>query len=1228
MRKTRPSDSKKRRNDAPRAQAVLPSAHDPAEREAASFPIVGIGASAGGFEALTQLLQNLPPDTGMAFVFVQHLDPEHKSMLPRLLSKATQMQVIEAVHGMVVQPNHVYVIPPKSDLGVVNGVLQILSRKKTGGRYLPVDYFLSSLAEDRRGSAIGVILSGTASDGTVGLKAIKAEGGITFAQDDASSKYYGMPSSAIASGCVDFVLPPHRIAKELARLARHPYIGLPPHPARMPELLPAGEDDFRRVLHLLRTACGVDFGCYKPGTIRRRIARRMALQKTESMKKYVDYLRANRAELDGLFHDILIHVTSFFREPEAFKILQTHTFSQIMATKTQGEGIRIWVPGCSTGEEVYSLAIALLEFLGDRASTTPVQIYGTEISEQAIEKARSGTYGESSLHDVSPLRLRRFFTKADQGYMVNKTIREMCVFARQDLTKDPPFSRMDLISCRNVLIYLGPALQKRIVASFHYGLLDTGFLLLGKSESLSAYADQFTLAERKARIYAKRANGGTAPDFSSLTQKTDMVTRAIPEEPPAYDVLKEADRLVWQRYSHAGLVLNDDLEILDFRGETSDYVAPASGKASLHVLRMVREELKMELRSVVHKARKQNAPVRSTGIQMRRNGSILEVTLEVVPLVRPTDKERHFLVLFDQRRPPVAAPETKKPAATRRGATEAREIAHLQRELDASREYLQSIIEQQEASNEELKSANEEILSSNEELQSTNEELETAKEELQSTNEELVTVNETLQARNAELAQLSDDLNNVLSGTNIPILIVGEDRRIRRFTPAAEKLLNLLPGDVGRPIGNIRPNIESENLESFISEVNRTVVDLQREVHDKEGRWYSMRIRPYKTSENKIDGVLMAFYDINDLKRSNEALQETEATVSALLETLVRAIVAVDAGGRIQLVNAGAEKMFGYRREEMLGQRLDMLLPEQFHAAHGEHRARYFDKPTIRAMSPDHQPLGRRKDGTEFPVEVSLSYLQTPKKWLAVASVADITELKRAEAELAEKNAALRLSDEELRTLTATLLTAQEEERLRVARELHDDLNQQVAALAMQAEAMVAKIPDPLADLKAEVNALYYSLGALSDGVRRIAHELHPSILEHFGLAVALRSYCEEFSKLSDIKIRFRQRDVPDSIPGDVALCLYRVAQECCRNIAKHSAAKAASVALVGVAGAIHLAVSDRGAGFDPGQSVKGLGLTSIKERVRLAGGSLSVQSRPGEGVRVEARIPLEGRAI
>jgi two-component system CheB/CheR fusion protein len=1219
MAKTSRPAAKPKHSAAPAAAPAVPEVDEERQR---AFPIVGIGASAGGYEAFVQLLQTLPANTGMAFVFVVHLEPEHQSMLSKLLANVTAMPVTEAGNGTEVRPNHVYVIPPNSDMGIRSGVLQILVRRKTGGRYLPVDYFLSSLAEDRRGSAIGVILSGTGSDGTIGLEAIKAEGGITFAQDEETSKHHGMPGSAIAAGCVDFVLSPDRIGEELDQLARHPYVGLPQLP-KLPELPPVGESDFRKILFLLRSTNGVDFTYYKPGTIRRRIARRMALLKIENLKKYLAHLQSNQAELDSLFQDILIHVTGFFREPEAFRILQTRVFSKIVVSKKPGEAIRIWAPGCSSGEEVYSLAIALLEFLGDRASSTPIQAFGTDISELSIERARAGTYAESSLREVSPVRLRRFFTRTEGGYRVSKALREMCVFARQDLTKDPPFSRIDLISCRNVLIYMGAALQKRVIAGFHYAMRDDGYLLLGKSEALTAYPDLFVAAERKGRIYAKKVSTRRpAPDFSPVNFEKAPLALPILEE-AAFDPLKEADRRVWQRFAHAGLVLNENLEILHFRGDTSPFVSPAAGKASLHVLRMVKDELKMELRSAIYRTRKTNTPARSTGVRVRRNGRIREVNLEVEPLNRPGGKERYFLVLFDELGKEVTVPPVEKPGETRhrRGADD-REVTQLRRELEASREYLQSVVEQEEASNEELKSANEEILSSNEELQSTNEELETAKEELQSTNEELVTLNETLQIRNAELAKLSDDLTNVLDGANVPILIVGQDGRIRRFTASAESLLNLLPADVGRPIGNIRPNVEIPDLEAVVGQVSRTFAELQREVRDQEGRWYILRIRPYRTAENKIDGVLMAFLEIDALKRVNQALGESEAMVRGLVETLVLGILVIDASGKLVMVNAAAEAMFGYHRDELLGQPLEVLLPQQLRAAHAEHRAAYLAAPKIRLMGSGLEIGGCRKDGSEFPAEVGLSYVQTSGALLAVASVVDISERRKTEVALAEKEGALRLSDQQLQMFTASLLTAQEEERERLAGELHDDLNQRLAALAMQAAAL-EQSPDSATSVRDQIRGFRLTIEALSEEVRRLAHQLHPTVLEHFGLAKALDSYCEEFSRLKELRIRFRQRDVPEAVPQEVALCLYRIAQEALANVARHSGAKTASVVLAGAAGRIHLAVSDNGVGFDADAARPGLGLVSMRERIRLVGGTLSIKTRPGDGSRIEVSIPL-----
>ena len=472
-------------------------------KQVGPYPIVGVGASAGGFEAFRELLKALPSDTGLALVLVQHLDPGHESLLAKLLSNATAMPVREVEEGMAVEPNHVYVIPPNKTMGIRNGTLHLIARGEPAAKHLPVDYFLTSLAEDRGNRAVGVILSGTASDGTLGLKAIKAEGGITFAQDSKSAKYDGMPRSAIAAGCVDLVLPPEAIALELSRIGRHPYLRMPP-PAPAAEPAVEGDDDLRKLFLVLQKATGVNFTYYKYSTIKRRIARRMLLHKLESLPQYLHFLHVNPAEPSALCEDILIHVTGFFREPEAFQALAREIFPKVFDNKAPGESIRVWVPGCSTGEETYSVAMVLLECLGDRVSGLPIQIFGTDISEVAIEKARAGVYSESSLAQVSPERLRRFFVKVDGGFQIAKSLREMCVFARQDLAQDPPFSRLDLISCRNVLIYMGPVLHKKVLGTFHYALKPAGFLMLGKSESMSGFTDLFTVLDREHKIWSKR----------------------------------------------------------------------------------------------------------------------------------------------------------------------------------------------------------------------------------------------------------------------------------------------------------------------------------------------------------------------------------------------------------------------------------------------------------------------------------------------------------------------------------------------------------------------------------------------------------------------------------------------------------------------------------------------------------------------------------------------------
>src|SRR6266849_2122647 len=570
----------------------------------ASFPIVGVGASAGGLEAFTQLLKALGSGTEMAYVLVQHLDPSHKSALTELLAKATEMPVSQVTDATLVEPNHVYVIPPNVDMSIAQGILRLTPRTETLGRHMPIDRFLRSLAEDQGSNAIGIILSGTASDGTLGLAAIKAEGGITFTQDEKSAKFDDMPRNAIAAGCVDFVLPPDAIGRELARVRAHPYLASSSS-SRTAELVPDGDPQLKNILHLLQTANGVDFSDYKPATVKRRILRRMALHKVGELKPYVQFLRHHPAEAEALYEDMLIKVTSFFRDPDAFEALKAEVFPSILKHRSPEEPIRVWVPGCSTGEETYSQAIALLEFLGNRRADIPIQCFGTDLGQRGIEKARAGIYPESIAADVSPERLRRFFVKVESGYRINKTIRDMCVFARQNLLQDPPFSRIDVISCRNVLIYLGPVLQKRIMPIFHYALRPRGFLMLGSSEGIMGTAsDLFELMDRKHKIYCRKSTPARLHfDFGASQYPLEAGNLATDKEASRkseggarlFELNKEADRVILTKYAPAAVVINEDMEVLQSRGHVGLYLELAPGRADLNILKMAREGLLFDL---------------------------------------------------------------------------------------------------------------------------------------------------------------------------------------------------------------------------------------------------------------------------------------------------------------------------------------------------------------------------------------------------------------------------------------------------------------------------------------------------------------------------------------------------------------------------------------------------------------------------------------------------------
>jgi len=888
------------------------------------FPVVGVGASAGGLEALSQLLRSLPPDTGMAFVLVQHLAPQHESILASILARETSMPVREAADGIHLEPNHVYVIPPDRDMMIKDGTLGLVPRGMTEGRHMPVDFFLRTLADVQGSQSVAVVLSGTGTDGTLGCKAVKAAGGISFAQDPSSARYDGMPRSAIAAGCVDLVLRPDEIAREIQRLSGDDYLRRPAEQeAPVPEAQDA--DPFHRILLRLRRATGTDFSSYKKPTLMRRIHRRMALWKIERLRDYASFLEQNAGELQMLHQDFLINVTTFFRDPEAFAVLADDICPRILGERSDDAPVRIWIPGCATGEEAYSVAICLLEAATKMGASASFQIFGTDLSLLAVEKARAGVYLENIAADVSPERLARFFVRGEGRYQVNKTVRDLCVFAQHNLIRDPPFSRLDLVSCRNVLIYLDVPEQKRVLAGFHYALKPSGFLLLGSSETVGV-TPLFDALDKEHRVYAKRTLVSAPPPF--VAPSGDAARKAPPtggQEAGTHGRMqREADRVMLTRYGPPGVLVDEKLDILHFRGDTAAYLEHLTGESSLNLLKMLRKGPLAEVREALQEARKRDRPARREA-RLIRGGKQSRVSIQAIPVKVPAPgRGRCFLVLFEDKPPAGKRAPASRPIRARDRASATR-VSDLEERLALSREYQQALLEDQEAANEELQSAHEEVLSSNEELQSINEELETAKEELQSSNEELTTVNEELQNRNQELSQATDDMANLLASLDVPIVMLGPDGRVRRFTPAAAKLFNLIPGDLGRPLADLRGLIVMSDLEPSIQAATETLAVQTREVMDQDGRWYSLRVRPYKTRENKIEGVVMLFVDIDELKKSAERLDQARAHAEAIVDTVGSPLLILNHRLRVERANRSYYEMFRATPAETEGQALSEL---------------------------------------------------------------------------------------------------------------------------------------------------------------------------------------------------------------------------------------------------------------------------------------------------------------
>ncbi|MDE2448961.1 MAG: response regulator [Gammaproteobacteria bacterium] len=871
-----------------------------------TFPIVGIGASAGGLEAVSELLAALPSKSGVAFILVQHLDPDHESLLTELLAKRATMPVRQAEEGLAIEPDHVYVIPPNATLTVSDQRLRLVARPSAPARHMPADALLKSLAADRGDASIGVILSGGDSDGALGIEAIKHEGGITFAQEPTHARFPSMPRSAIETGCVDFVLRPREIARELVRLVRHPYLrtlSRPVAPAESEEsgeIVGVGEEEqLRRVFRRLRVAHGADFTHYKRSTLRRRMARRMALQKIDDAAEYVALIERDPTEAATLYQDFLIRVTGFFRDPDSFEGLRERVFPSLCEGRSAKNPIRIWVPGCATGEEVYSIAMTLVEYLGERHMPEAIQVFGTDLSETAIEKARAGVYLENIVQEVSSERLARFFVKQDDHYRIAKTIRDLCIFARQDVTRDPPFSRLDLVSCRNLLIYLDASAQRRIMQVFHYALHPQGFLMLGPSESVGQASDLFELTDKHLRIYTRRTTPpGAVVDLGRGTGTTYTRPREATEDVgtdvEADSAQREADRLLLARFAPASVLVDEELNILQFRGETGPYLEHASGPPSLNLHRVARPELLVEITPAIQEARESGAEVRREGlcIDERR-----DIAIAVIPLKR-LSAERCYLILFeDGTRPPSGRRAQPSVPSTLPESEKDRRLVQSEREVASIRDYLQATMEEHEAVKEELKSAHEEVLSANEEFQSTNEELETSKEELQSANEELTTTNDELRNRNRELSVLNSELEKtraaserareyadaIIETVREPLLVLEGDLKVLRANHAFYVDFRLAPAQTeGHPLyelGNGQWNVAElrERLTDVLTR-NKTMIECEIEISTDfpvaARRALSLSGRKIAGDGERTDLILLAIEDVTDRRASRSALIE------------------------------------------------------------------------------------------------------------------------------------------------------------------------------------------------------------------------------------------------------------------------------------------------------------------------------------------------------------------
>ena len=1229
----------------------------------AAFPVVGIGASAGGLDAFKRFLIAMPADSGMAFVLIPHLAPTHESLMVELLSKHTHMPVCEAAEGMGIDPNRVYIIPPNKYLAVRNGALHLSKPIEPRGLQTAIDFSLRSLADDRRHMAIGIVLSGTGSHGALGLQAVKAAGGIAMVQTPETAEYDRMPLSAIATGVIDYVLPVEKMPAALLRYVHHAQANGVWKAAAISE---TGADDLNRILSLLRAQAKYDFRSYRKKMLMRRVRRRMSLSQLEDLPGYLQMLRENGDEVQQLCRDLLIGVTGFFREPAAFAVLEQQVMPELVRRNEADAPIRLWVPGCATGEEAYSLVMLLIEQCAAVHKPCNVQVFATDIDQQALEVARQGIYPASIAGDIPAARFQRFFVQADEHhYHVSNQLRESVVFAPQNLIGDAPFSKIDLISCRNLLIYLEPDVQTKIISLFHFALSENGYLVLGPSETIGRQVDLFDAVSGKWRIFRRLAAARRdIIDFPIVAggHRHERSRTGEPPPPRPVNVAEITRQLLLDAYAPASVLINRRHEILYLFGPTDKYLDLPTGEPTLDLIAMARQGLRTKLRSACLTAITDHKPVKVTDTQVKRDGAYVPVTVTIKPTLEPKAAEGLLLVTFQDR---AEAPAVV-PAAAELRVDESSVVQQLEYELKSTREDLQSTIEEMDSANEELKASNEEIMSMNEELQSANEELETSKEELQSLNEELSTVNSQLQDKVEDLEALNNDITNLLISTDIATLFLDTQLRIKRFTPAIGDLLSLIATDVGRSVSHFSRNFTDEHLLVDARNVLDNLVPVEREVLTLDRRCHLRRILPYRTHDNRIEGVAITFVDITERKRAEELLRD----LNDQLEDRVRQRTSELAESNRQL-----QEQIGERHEAEAGRaeserRLRAMVEHVpavvYTAALDETRTSLYVSPQVErllgfsvqdhAADPDlwrkrlhaedlprvMEQLSRTGGSGRFDAEYRMTTRDDRTIWVedhavnvALAPgqpqvrqgiIVDITMRKQLEEQLMayQRN---------LRSLAAEMMLVEERERKRLGQDLHDGPGQNLAVAKMKLTELDSQARDT--GLAAGIQEVRERIDAALRATKTLTFELSPPVLHELGLSAGLHWLGEQMQAEHGLRVVADDDGRCTRFDERVTVVLYRALRELLLNVVKHAESDEVTVTLRREDRTIRLVVQDQGRGFDVGHGPQailshpgrgGFGLFSIRERLAHLGGSLDVQSEPGSGttVTLTATLPVE----